>query len=251
MTWQLDKCVFLDTQFWIWDLILAVFFHFFHFQFQCSFSSGFKFKLSLYLQVTYHSSFDLTFSFSFKKQRHQARQLQQKPYSQEMQYQTYWHNSEHAQKLKKCTETARTNCEDARLARWSLEIENNSTLQLTSTLNYNLLTNWRWLHATISVHTKSKFSAMLHRQCKVNGVCNWKIVILWLMPLRLSCSLHNSMFAITLRFWAPQKLWIFERGLFKRKKKNVVNIHYNIHRSYWRFFIFFYCWFGILMSMIY
>ena len=43
----------------------------------------------------------------------------------------------------KRTETVRTDYEDAS---WRLEIGNNST----RTLNSNLLTNWRWIHATIS-----------------------------------------------------------------------------------------------------
>ena len=76
-------------------------------------------------------------------------------------YRQYWHvntplsKCQHFRVLKivtqfrtvqnalKLTETARTDCEDAR---WSLEIGNSSSGALGS----NLLTGWRWVRATIS-----------------------------------------------------------------------------------------------------
>ena len=61
----------------------------------------------------------------------------------------------------KCTGTARTDYEDAR---WSLKIGNNSS----STLNSNLLTNWRWIHATISQRVNFR-KCCIANWCKVNG----------------------------------------------------------------------------------
>ena len=93
--------------------------------------------------------------------------------------------------IAKCTDTARTNCEDSR---WSLEIGNNSW----STLNSNLLKNWQWIHATKSKIFGNVASPMaMQWQCKVNGVCKLKSCYLylsftWLTVLRLSCSLHAN-----------------------------------------------------------
>ena len=107
----------------------------------------------------------------------------------------------------KRTETARTDCEDAR---WSLEIGNNST----STLNSNLLTNWRWIHATIS--QRVNFGNVDIANAKWMALANWKVAIFYVvngaaLELQFACKSYVSV--ITLRF----KYWNFERGVFTRQ----------------------------------
>ena len=63
---------------------------------------------------------------------------------------------------------------------------------------------------------KSQFSAMLHRQCKMNGVSKLQSSYLlrgYIMLLRLSCSLRaKSHVRKYIAIWAPQK-WLIYRGV--------------------------------------
>ena len=129
----------------------------------------------------------------------------------------------------KHTETECTECEDAR---WSLEIGNNST----STLNSNLLTNWWWIHATISQRVN-------FRQCCITNAkwmvfANWKVVIFYVVigaVLELQFAHKSYVSVITLRFWAS-KVLKFGEGC--------------VHTSLLTICIcFFNCCFGILMFL--
>ena len=127
----------------------------------------------------------------------------------------------------KRTETARTDCEDAR---WSLEIGNNSS----STLNSYLLTNWRWIHATIS--QREFFWQCCIANAKWMLFANWKVAIFYVvngaaLELQFACKSYVSV--IRLRFWAPRKYWNLERGVFTRQYWRFAFVFWIVALEYW------------------
>ena len=116
----------------------------------------------------------------------------------------------------KRTETARTDCEEVR---WSLEIENNST----STLNSNLLTNWWWIHTTIS-HLRVNFLKCCIANAKWMAFAFTEKLqsFTWLTVLRLSCSLQLCTQILCVRNYiailsARIKAEILRGGVFTRQ----------------------------------
>ena len=95
----------------------------------------------------------------------------------------------------KRTETARTDCEDAR---WSLELGNNSP----GTLNSNLLTNWQWIHATVS--QRVNFWQCCIANAKWMAFANWKVAMFYVVngaALELQFARKSYVSVIMLRFW--------------------------------------------------
>ena len=129
----------------------------------------------------------------------------------------------------KCTETARTDCEDAC---WSLEVGNNST----STLNSNLLTNWQWIRATIA--QRVNFRQCCIANAKWMAFANWKVAIFYVVngaALELQFARKSYVSVIQIVILSARKYWKLERGVFTRQ-------------YCWFAFVFSNCCFWILMS---
>ena len=133
----------------------------------------------------------------------------------------------------KRTKTARTDCEDER---WSLEIENNST----STPNSNLLTNWRWIHGTIS--QRVNFQKYCIANAKWMAFANWKVAIFYVVNgAALEQQFARKSYVSVLNCVAilsARKCWNFDRA-------RVCSVHASIFTIC---VCFSNCCFGILMS---
>ena len=101
-------------------------------------------------------------------------------------------------------------------------IGNNSRLETlrengsTSTLNSNLLTNWWWIHATIS--QRVNFWQCCIANAKWMPFGNWKVAIFYVVngaALELQFARKSYVSVITLRFWAPESTEIW-RGVCSR-----------------------------------